>query len=318
MTKARSVVAGLALVMIAAYVGSVGLGRALDEASGRRPADQLALPSPKVAKRLAVGFDAALADLYFIRSLQYYAQPRNARDHYRYLTPLLEIVAELDHRFREPLLWGGVVTPMNLGRETWINTGGSTRLLRLGTERFPEDWRFNVFLAYNLSTFHHRYVEAAEALKGAIGKPGAPSYLPALAARLYASGGDLDTAASFAEAMAEGTGDPEVRSRMEERRLDIATEQVLRRIDDAVRAYHEAKGRWPVRVWDLVEAGFLDTIPGEPRGGVFYLDDERHIALSTLMPDRLVIYRADRPYRADAVIGDLAKPKGDEPESTTP
>lgn len=281
-------------ILLATYAGGVALGHAQDPGYQHPKPVELALPSPEVAKVASVGFQNALADLYFLRALQYYGNPWNTRAHYVYLYPLVRLVAALDPSWELPLRWGAIAIEQNLGKETWLNTAASTRLLRLGVKRFPMDWRYRLYLAYNLSTFDFQYEKAAKVLEGAIGLPGAPEYIAALAARLHATAGDMGAAETLAEAVLHSTRDPHLRKAMKRRIVDIETEAILRRLDKAIRAYHQKNGTWPKTIGDVVTDGELATLPGEPRGGGWYIDPTSHTSRSTRMTGRFQVFRVPK------------------------
>jgi hypothetical protein len=58
--------------------------------------------SPELMRRLALSFDSVLADLYWIRSVQYYGDTKlsaDAKKEYGRLYPLLDMTTTLDPRF---------------------------------------------------------------------------------------------------------------------------------------------------------------------------------------------------------------------------
>jgi hypothetical protein len=256
------------------YVSAIFTGARIEASHGQSGPEQLALPTPEVAKVASLGFESLVADLYFLRAVQYFGNPANYRANYEYLAPLVNLVAELDPHFSEPLLWGGVAVTKNLGKETWINTAESTRLLRKGADRFPGDYRFHMYLAYNLMVFAHDYRGAAEELKRAIGLPGAPAYLAPLVSRLYSTAGDLDTAEAFSEALVAESQDPGLQQVMHERSLDVQTERLLRQLDAAADEYQRRFGMRPSNTLELVSTGIVSTLPVDPRGGQLYVDPD--------------------------------------------
>jgi hypothetical protein len=282
----------LALLLLYASIVAVTRGPE-GERHAARP-EVITTPTPDVARIAALGFRHVVADLYFLRAAQYFGNPANYRDHYRYLSPLLELVSELDPRFREPLLWGAVAIPKNLGRETWVNTAESTRLLEKGAQRFPNEWRFHVYLAYNRAFFHRDFIAAAKALERALGLPGVPTHIPKLITRLYATGGDLHSASELADAVASTAEDPDLKAAMEQRRLDIQTERHLRELDSAVQSFKGVHGRLPQRLEELVITGTLPVLPREPRGGRWLWNPTTQALLSSEMEGRLQVYLPPR------------------------
>src|SRR5207244_7142263 len=57
----------------------------------------LYIPSPKVMKRLSLGYDGLLADIYWTRAVQYFGNKLNVgAENFNLLAPLLEITTVLD------------------------------------------------------------------------------------------------------------------------------------------------------------------------------------------------------------------------------
>jgi len=99
--------------------------------------------------------------------------------------------------------------------------------------------------------------------------PGAPEYLPRLAARMLAEGRDPDTALSFLTLMIGQETDAARRKALERRYREVLVERDLQRLENAVAAYRASVGRNPERLADLVRNGFLAFVPREPGGGSY-------------------------------------------------
>src|SRR5437867_10474546 len=101
MNRRRSkvvVVAGTLLV--ACMISSVLLLRGLDQVrSGATLQEFLYISSPKLIKRVSLGYEGLLADIYWTRAVQYYGgllHNENVGANYELLWPLLNITTQLD------------------------------------------------------------------------------------------------------------------------------------------------------------------------------------------------------------------------------
>src|SRR5438876_5818121 len=99
MTRARkiTVVAGGLLTLCMA--GSVLLLRQVDQVrTGATLEEVLYVSSPKLLKRLSLGYDGLLADIYWTRAVQYFGGKQHIeyRGRYELLWPLLNITTQLD------------------------------------------------------------------------------------------------------------------------------------------------------------------------------------------------------------------------------
>jgi hypothetical protein len=266
------------------------VGLRLGASDTKTLAEQLTLPSVTVARTASLGFNNLASDLYFIKAAQYFGAAANGHDQYRYLGPLVELVTELDPQFREPLRWGSIAVQKNLGRDTWLNTAESTRLLKKGTLRFPDDYWFHLYLAYNLMVFDQNYLSAADELKRARVLPGAPDYVAPLIARVYSSAGHLDTAQGFAEALADQTDDPNLKAVMRDRAVDVQTERILQDLDRSADEYARRYGHRPQSPSDLLAGGILSALPNEPRGGEWSINSSDGTFRSSKLLKRLRVF----------------------------
>ena len=79
-------------------VGSVAVLRRVDQLRPRATLeDVLYLSSPKVLKRISLGYDGLLADIYWTRAVQYFGgRHHDSAQSYNLLYPLLSIATHLD------------------------------------------------------------------------------------------------------------------------------------------------------------------------------------------------------------------------------
>ena len=102
-------------VLVAAALGLLGSAGVLQATQGRRArpdvASVLYVQSPGVAKRLALGFELVVADLYWVRALQDFGGSRLGRNRSRpfdQLYPFLDIATSLDPHFTMAHRFGAI------------------------------------------------------------------------------------------------------------------------------------------------------------------------------------------------------------------
>lgn len=257
----------------------------------RGPHQEPLLPRQEVLRLAGRGYIEVIADYFWIQLVQATGLARGAEE-YRDIYPYAELITDLDPRFGMAYSFAAGALPTNLGRETWVNTQESTRLLRKGLKLFPQDLKMNMLLAYNLSAFHKQYREAAEVMERAARLPGAPSYLPALATRLYAQAGNVNAGLALARSLAESADDEETRETFKQRVRDLEMEGELQRVDAAISDFRSAFGVAPPDIDTLSWLGFLEEPPRDPQGGGFFIGyDER--AYSETQQRRLEIFTPD-------------------------
>jgi len=253
-----------------------------------RTKDGPILPRRELLEVIGAGQRSLLADFYWLQAIQQVGRA-NTDTEYRDVYFYSDLATDLDPKFRYVYEWGAVTTPFNLGREQWVNTDLSSRLLTKGLTEFPDDRRFLFQLAYNKMTYDGDYKEAADLLMKLSKYPDTPRYLPQLATRLYAQAGRFDTGLRMAEMLRDSAEDDESRAFYEHRIKELLRERVLRQIDGAIEAYAKEHGERPRTVATLVSAGFLNQMPVDPLEGKFFID-RRGRARSTSGLYRLEMY----------------------------
>ena len=206
------------------------------------------IPRPAIAKLASLGFDAVLADFYWLWAVQIVG--RSDMDpslHSVELGRLIDVVTTLDpwvdHPYRFAAVW-------LIDNEENVRT--ANRLLERGIEHHPQDWRNRYHLAFNHFFFLQEHREAAAALEPAIHLPGAPVYLPRLVARLRSESADLNAAALFLSEIIASTPDPAAKAQYQGALDEIEVERNARILDRARAVYQERHGRDIADVWDLV------------------------------------------------------------------
>src|SRR5512147_2888440 len=85
-------------LLVASLTGATFTLKGLDRVqSGATLKDVLYISSPRALKRMSLGFDGLLADIYWTRAVQYFGgKHRQENAQYELLAPLLDITTTLD------------------------------------------------------------------------------------------------------------------------------------------------------------------------------------------------------------------------------
>jgi hypothetical protein len=111
------------------------------------PADELLYyPSGLMARQASLGYETAAADLAWLRAIQYYGEHRMTDQNYSRIGQLMQIVTELDPRFRQPYVFGAFV----LAQEMHQPERGLD-LLHRGLRANPDSWE----LAFKIGFLHY-------------------------------------------------------------------------------------------------------------------------------------------------------------------
>lgn len=198
----------VALVLVLATIGvAAATLSARDRMYPRTVAEtrELYLTSGDAVGRLALGFDAVLADIYWIRTVQHYGRDRRSRayaDRYALLHPLVDITTTLDPYFATAFQFGALflAEPLPNGPDR-LDLG--IALLEKGLRAEPTRWQY----AQSLGFLHYWHSgdkqEAGRQFERAAAIPGAPIWLKPLAANMFIEGGDRATARIVLEGLAQ-------------------------------------------------------------------------------------------------------------------
>lgn len=199
-----------------------------------------------------------------------------SRGEYDDLNVLLNIVVDLDPRFKVPYLLGGVILgdSPDHARETLF-------LLNRGRKHHPGEWRLPFYMGYIWYFSLGDPVEGGKMLLEAARIPRSAPYLPLLAARMLSEGRAPETALAFLAEMINQETDPGRREALQRRNREVIVERDIQLLERAVKEYRDRTGRFPERLMDLAGAGLIRAMPREPHGGSY-----------VLMPDGTI--RSDR------------------------
>ena len=257
------------------------------------------VPSPAVASAMSFGFNALLADYYWLQAVQVVGgdasvDARTAR----HLGKLIDVVTTLNpyvgHPYRFAAVW--------LYHDDELVLKGN-QLLERAIDHQPEDWRNHFYLGFNHFFYLANYPEAASALENAMNLPGSPAYLPRLVARLKSQHADIDVAEVFLRELLRTAEDENVKAKLHGALDEIEIEYKARHLDRAREAYRLLAGSDIEVVEDLVQAPHrvLEKLPSaEPdeipkslsRGSVWEIDPDSDRIESSYLGSRYEIHYA--------------------------
>lgn len=213
----------------------------------------LFLSSPTTIKRLSFGFDGALADLYWLRSVQYYGRQlltqNNQLDYsrqidYTLLYPLLDITTTLDPQYTQAYRFGALFLPDHSFLE-------ALKIVNKGIQNNPENWR----MYQSLGTLYWQnkdYQHAGEAFLKGGQLPKAPNWLKIIGGVMMSRGGNRLTACQLYSALYEEATDELTKNQME---LQLKRVYALDEIDflnKLLKEYQEATSKCPASLSALI------------------------------------------------------------------
>ena len=226
-------------------------------------------------KRLALSYDDLLADIYWMRAVQFYGSTKLSGDPYRsygLLYPLLDVTTSLDGFFNVAYHFGSLFLaeppPGGPGRPDQ-----AIALLEKGLVVQPTKWEFAQAIGFVHYWWYEDYPEAASWFDRSAKMSGAPIWMAALAAVTHAEGGGRETSRQLWRQI-QATGEEAWYRREAVRRLSQL--DAMDQIDELaglVAAFERRRGERPDDWNRLVAAGDLRGVPLDPMGQAYRLVD---------------------------------------------
>jgi len=236
--------------------------------------DQLYFGSPLAVKKIALGYECLLADVYWMRTIQYYGRREEAAKRpvrYKNLGTLLDITTTLDpdllDAYRAGSSFLAEADPIGAGQPL-----EAIRLLDKGISRHPLEWRLWFDKGFVYFWFLKDFKSAGEAWLAASRLSTAPAWMEGLAAMGLSRSGAVETAKTLWQHQYQESTRADVRENARNHLLSIQVAEDQWTLEFFLNKYREHAGNFPQRLDDLVRAGFLRYIPQDPLGTPYQYD----------------------------------------------
>ena len=287
----------IGVTMAALLAGTMVVQAARDRRYPLPPVNDtsLYLTSGAAARRLTVSLNALAADVYWVRTLQYYGgarrrlsgqssaaefrpEPAPSSDYDR-LYPLLDLTTTLDPRFTVAYRFGAVFLaepyPSGAGQPDL-----AIALLEKGIREQPDKWEYMEDAGFVYYWYRHDYTQAARWFERASQAPEAPNWLRPLAATTLAQGGDRRSSRIMWTAILQSAEPDWLKRSAEHRLLQLRALDEIDQLQAAVDAYATRTGRFPADWQTLIRAGVLPGLAADPTGAPYEIGAGARVGLS--------------------------------------
>lgn len=244
--------------------------------------DILYVRSGATMRRLALDYDAAAADAYWIRTLQHFGRERLAppghERTYSLLYPLLDLTTTLDPYFTIAYRFGaiflGEAYPGGPGRPDL-----AIALLEKGLKAQPQKWQFMQDLGFVYYWHLQDYPAAAAWFQKASRAPDAPTWMAPLAAVTLAEGGKRSASRELWQQIAKSE-EPWLRDSAIQRLLQLDAMDAMDALDARVHAFQQRYPDTPLS-WDALRAaGYVRGVPLDPTNLPYVFTPDGHVTIS--------------------------------------
>lgn len=239
------------------------------------PTDILYLPKGEYVKVMALGFDSFMADLLWIRALQYFGGHFMYDSKYPVIDRILEVITTLEPTFLDVYTFGAMVL-----HEEMHQRDKAVALLDKGIQNNPKNWHiayekgflwFEELRGSKDTTYQHFAAEKAmQAYAIATSKPNCPDFVGRIANQMQYEAGWKDLARKMWEREledAEKKGDKLTASIYRDKLLKDQFQEATHPLLIAIYNYFQKYKKPPPDLQTLVKEGFIDKIPPDPLTG---------------------------------------------------
>ena len=284
--------AGLLIIFILIAL-SIPFQIAIDKIRGKfKPIEDSLYVSSSSLKKMSLGYGELLADIYWIRALQYFGSTELGNQNPEHLHHYFDIITDLDPSFINAYRYGGTFlaepNPFGLG-----DLDKGTKLLDKGIKNNPDNFRLPLEAAFLYYLYPKDYEKAAELFKKASEKPGLSNsrkgYLRGMAATALSQGGNRKLSRQIWEMIYE-TNPSEGRRNFALLNIkEIDTLNLEDKLTLALREYISRGNKVPESLDSLVDSGIINYIPPSPLGGEFIIAPEINAVKDTELSRTLLI-----------------------------
>jgi tetratricopeptide (TPR) repeat protein len=256
--------------------------------------DDVLLRSGKLVKVMSLEYAPLLADIYWTRVVQYYGSKHVRRQtNLELLWPMLDITTTLDPNLLISYRFGAMflsqAAPGGAGRPDL-----AVQLIQRGIQANPDYWRLYEDLGFVYYFDLKDYKKASDAFLEGSKKPNAQLWMKVMAARVAAEGESFDTSMFLWKDIYDSTPDPQVKKNALLHLQLLKAKEDCKQLDMLGDEYAKRFGKRPTKMSELVQAGLLKGLPGDPLGFAYVLSDDGKAELnldSPLLEQELLLDR---------------------------
>lgn len=268
----RSIYGAIAILVVLSIAIQVVRDRGWQPYEPANPV--LWLPSGSLVKRVALGFDKLIADVYWMRAVVYYGSKRRADEkdrNFELLYPLLDVVTTVDPRFHVAYRFGAIFLteayPSGPGRPDQ-----AIALLKHGIENDGSRWEYMHDIGFVYYWWLHDYAAAAQWFNMAGDQVNAPDWLKPLAATTLAVGGDRTSSRFLWNQILQHADIDWLRRNAGIRLAQLNAMDEIDELSKMVARFSIRIGRPPALWQDLIASAGLRGIPLDPTGEPYEID----------------------------------------------
>ncbi len=250
--------------------------------------DVLFFSSPSLIKKMALGYDSLLADIYWMRTIQYYGRREEAEKRaikYKNLPALLDITTSLDPHLTDAYRSGSSflaeADPIGAGQPL-----EAVKLLDKGIRAHPEQWELVYDKGFIYYWYMRDYRTAGEVWLSCSRIRTAPFWMPSLAAMSLSKGASFEIAIALWQREYRESDRDSVRENARNHLLSFEVARDIWTLELLIEKHLAKTGNFPSSLQELLRSKKHKYNTIDPLGTPYKYDPE--IGAVTLSPDSKV------------------------------
>jgi hypothetical protein len=269
--------------------------------------DVLYFSSPSLVKKMALGYETILADVYWLRTIQYFGRREEAMRRevpYKNLAAFLDITTTLDPDLIDAYRYGSSYlafeSPMGAGQPA-----EAVKLLGKGIEAHPGMWELRLDKGFVYYWFLSDFKAAGDVWLEASRLPGSPNWMGPLAAMSLSKGGSIELARALWKQQYDSATRADIRENARNCLMSLQVAEDLWTLEYLLGVYRLEHGSSPRNLLELASGWPRELKTVDPLGTPYLYD--RQTGEVSLSPDsRIRTVEIPRQYK-EGFLSQLVK-----------
>lgn len=270
---------------LAVFGGAVFAQRQANSARAESGEEILFLPNQKLLNHFTGGLNNVVADLLWLRCIQYVGKENQGERKFTWLQQMLETVVQLDPYFGDAYRYGGMfLAALRADDEAGID------LLERGFVANPNNFQLPYELAMifllNRKDEPGARERATFYLSMAASIEECPEFVRELAIQLQGKYNLADVERDMWTRMLD-SDDRLLRELAQRKLVEIEIRKATDNLNQAALLFNQRRGRFPESLDELAGAGLIQPVAPDPLGGTFFMGEDGIIRNTTTLDEEV-------------------------------